>query len=302
LHRITSGTIAGKAPGQGSRTLLLDVRGRVLASLLAFVRAKSVRLIAAAGQGADVAAGLAKYAVMDDFQIVLESELSTLAILGPRAEAALAAVGVTGLSSSPSSLPLLESPLYDHADAASEAFGPLWIAHGRACGADGLCVVASRPAREALLAALLAKGTPRLEPEIGEALRISAFEPKPGNEILPERFPVEVGLGVAIDHGKGCYVGQETIVRMRDRGIIRKRLVLLRLSGDGRPAPGDKIATAEQPTAGQITSVGCLPQEQPVALAIVASAIPVGASIQIQHGGEALTAEVVAESAPWGKS
>jgi folate-binding protein YgfZ len=299
LHRITSGTIAGKAPGQGSRTLLLDVRGRVLASLLAFVRAKSVRLIAAAGQGADVAAGLAKYAVMDDFQIVPEPELSTLAILGPRAEAALAAVGVTGLPSSPF---LLESSLYDHADAASEAFGPLWIAHGRAFGTDGLCVVASRPAREALLAALLAKGTPRLEPEIGEALRISALEPKPGNEILPERFPVEVGLGVAIDHGKGCYVGQETIVRMRDRGIIRKRLVLLRLSGDDRPAPGDKIATAEQPTAGQITSVGCLPEEHPVALAIVASAIPVGASIQIQHGGAALAAEVYAESAPWGKS
>ena len=293
LHRITSGTIAGKAPGQGSRTLLLDVRVRVLASVLAFVRAKSVRLIAAAGQGADVAAGLAKYAVMDDFQIAPESELSTLAILGPRAEAALAAVGVTGLS------PLFESPLYDHVDAASEAFGPLWIAHGRASGSDGLCVVASRPACEALLAALLAKGTPRLEPEIGEALRISALEPKAGNEILPERFPVEVGLGVAIDHGKGCYVGQETIVRMRDRGIIRKRLVLLRLSGDDRPAPGDKIATTEHPTAGQITSVGCLPEEHPVALAIVASAIPVGASIQIQHGGAALAAEVVAESAPW---
>lgn len=299
LHRITSGTIAGKAPGQGSRTLLLDVRGRVLASVLAFVRAKSVRLVVPAGQGADVAASLAKYAVMDDFQIVPEPELSTLAILGPRAEAALAAVGVTGLPSLP---PLHESPLYDHADVASEAFGPLWIAHGRASGSDGLCVVASRPAREALLAALLAKGTPRLEPEIGEALRILALEPKPGNEILPERFPVEVGLGAAIDHGKGCYVGQETIVRMRDRGIIRKRLVLLRLSGDDSPAPGDKIATAEQPTAGQITSVGCLPEEHPVALAIVASAIPVGASIQIQHGGAALTAEVVAESAPWAKS
>ena len=296
LHRITSGTIAGKAPGQGSRTLLLDVRGRVLASLLAFVRAKSVRLIVPAGQGPDVAAGLAKFAVMDDFQIVPEAELATMAILGPRAEAALAAVGVAGLP------PLLESPLYDHIDWASEPFGPLWIAHGRASGSDGLCVVASRPAREALLAALLAKGTPRLEPDIAEALRISALEPKPGNEILPERFPVEVGLGVAIDHGKGCYVGQETIVRMRDRGIIRKRLVLLQLSGDDRPATGDKIAAAEQPTAGLITSVGCLPGEHPIALAIVASAVPVGASVQIQRDGATLAAEVVAESAPWGKS
>jgi folate-binding protein YgfZ len=295
LHRITSGTIAGKAPGAGSRTLLLDVRGRVLASFLTFVRARSVRLLVSAGQGSELAAGLAKYAIMDDFQVVPESELATLAILGPHAVQALGEAGV------PVPPELLEAPLFDHVEVTSPALGPLWIAHGRACGTDGLCVVANRPAREVLVAALLAKGTPRLEPDVAEALRISALEPKPGSEILPERFPVEVGLGAAIDHGKGCYVGQETIVRMRDRGIIRKRLVHLRLSGADIPAPGDKIVTAEQPNAGLITSVGHLPGELPIALAIVASAVPVGASVQIQHEGAQLTADVVAESLPWGK-
>jgi tRNA-modifying protein YgfZ len=297
LHRITSGTITGKAPGQGSRTLLLDVRGRVLASLLAFVRARAVRIIVSGGQGSEVVAGLAKFAVMDDFQIVPETEVATLAILGPRAAAVL---GDAGVSVPPG---LLETPLFDHVDVTSEALGPLWIAHGRTCGTDGLCVVANRPACEALAATLLAKGTPRLDPGIAEALRISALEPKPGSEILPERFPVEVGLGAAIDHGKGCYVGQETIVRMRDRGIIRKRLVLLRLSGSDLPALGDKIATVEQPNAGQITSVGCLPGERSVALAlaILASAVPVGATVQIQHAGAQLAAEVVDESMPWGK-
>jgi hypothetical protein len=295
LHRITSGTIVGKTAGQGSRTLLLDVKGRVLASLLAFVRPKSVRLLVAAGQGSEVVAGLAKFAVMDDFQIVPEAELATLAILGPQAAIALGAVGVAVPPA------LLESPLFDHLEILSEALGPLWIAHGRACGTDGLCVVAQRGVREALVAALLAQGTPRLEPDLAEALRISALEPKPGSEILPERFPVEVGLGAALDHGKGCYVGQETIVRMRDRGIIRKRLVLLRLAGHDLPAPGDKVVTAEQPSAGQITSVGCLPGERPVALAIVASAVPVGATVQLQHAGAQLAAEVAAESSPWGK-
>ena len=150
--------------------------------------------------------------------------------------------------------------------------------------------------------ALLANGTPRLEPGIAEALRILSLEPKSGSEILPERFPVEVGLGAAIDHGKGCYVGQETIVRMRDRGIIRKRLVLLRLSADAIPAPGDKVGTSEQPTAGQVTSVGSLPGERAVALGIVASAVPVGATVQIQHDGSPLAAEVASESLPWGKA
>jgi folate-binding protein YgfZ len=293
LHRITSGKVAGTEPGQGCRTLLLDVRGRVLASLLVFVRGKSVRLIVPGGQGADIVAGLSKYAIMDDFQIVLEPELATLAVLGPQAARALADVGVPTLPS------LLEAPRYAHAEAASESYGPLWIAHGRANGMDGLCVAAGKAARDALAQALLDRGTPRLSQEIAEALRIAAMEPKPGNEITPDRFPVEIGLGADIDHSKGCYVGQETIVRMRDRGIIRKRLVLLRLAGESTPAPGDKLVALDQ-SVGQITSVGCLPGERPLALAILAAAIPVGAVVQIQHADAPLDAEVAAESRPWG--
>jgi hypothetical protein len=293
LHRITSGKVAGTEPGQGSRTLLLDVRGRVLASLLVFVRGKSVRLIAPGGQGADTVAGLSKYAIMDDFQIVLEPDLATLAVLGPQAASVLAGAGV------PVSPLLMEAPLYAHADVASESYGPLWIAHGRASGADGLCVAASKTARDALVQALCDRGTPRLSQEIAEALRVAAMEPKPGSEITPDRFPVEIGLGVAIDHTKGCYVGQETIVRMRDRGIIRKRLVLLRLAGESAPTSGDKLVAPDQ-AVGQITSAGCLPGETAVALAILAAAIPVGATVQIQHVNALLDAEVAAESRPWG--
>lgn len=295
LQRITSGTITGKTAGQGARTLLLDVRGRVLASLLAFVRARSVRMLVPAGQGADVAAGLGKYAIMDDFQIAVEDELATAAVLGPRSIDALATVGVTELP------PLLQAPLFDHAEVQSP-WGPLWLAHGRACGTDGLCVVALREAREALVQALVDQGTARLDPDLIEPLRIAALEPKAGAEITPDRFPVEVGLGAAIDHGKGCYVGQETIVRMRDRGIVRKRLTLLRLADDAVPAAGDKVAGASTPAAGQVTSAARLPGEAPVALAIVASAVAVGATVQIDRAGAALSAEVVAEVLPWGNA
>jgi tRNA-modifying protein YgfZ len=294
LHRITSGKVAGVETGQGTRTLLLDVRGHVLASLLVFVRAKSVRLIVAGGQGADVVAGLSKFAIMDDFQIVLESELASLAVLGPKAGQALTAVGI------PVSPAIPEGPLLGHQDITSEAFGPLWVAHGRASGADGLCVVASRAAREAIREALLRNGTPSLSADVADALRIAALEPAPGKEITPERFPVEVGLGKAIDHSKGCYVGQETIVRMRDRGIIRKRLVHLCLAEGPLPSPSDKIVAEGQTSAGMVTSVGCVPGERPVALAIVASAVPIGAKVLVQHAENTLPAEIVAESAPWG--
>ena len=294
LQRITSGKIAGVEPGQGSQTLLLDVRGHVLCRLLVFVREQSLRIIVPAGQGASVAEGLSKYAIMDDFQIVAEAELASLAVLGPKAEATLIAAGIPVPSG------LLGLPLYAHADVTSDAHGPVWIAHGRALGSEGLCVVAKRPDRDAIVQALLGAGVPSLPGEMAEALRILALEPKLGSEITPDRFPVEVGLAAAIDHGKGCYVGQETIVRMRDRGNVRKRLALLRLSGADAPKPGDKLAAEGQPAAGVVTSAGCLPGESAVALAIVATAVPLGAKVDILDADGKLSAEVAAEVPPWG--
>lgn len=294
LARITSGTLASLEPGRGTRTLLLDVKGRVLASLLAFARSKSVRLIASGGQGAEVAAGLAKYAIMDDFQIVHESELATLAVLGPKAGLALEAIGLAGGGA------LLQAPLFSHQDATTERFGLVWMAHGRASGVDGLCVVATKPMRDAMAEALRKAGVASLPADIADALRIAALEPAAGKEITPDRFPVEVGLGKAIDHGKGCYVGQETIVRMRDRGVIRKRLVLLRLSASGPVSAGDKIAAESQPNAGLVTSSGGIPGEPGVALGIVAAAVPVGAKVSIQRADSPVAAEIAAEIPPWG--
>jgi tRNA-modifying protein YgfZ len=294
LHRITSGKVAGLEAGQGGRTLLLDVKGRVLASLLVFARKGSVRLIVPAGQGDDVVAGLAKYAIMDDFQIAREVELASLAVLGP--EAALALGNATGLV-----LPdLLGAPLFAHTEVQSDRFGALWLAHGRACGADGICVVTTQASRDALRAVLLAQGTPTLSDEVAEAARILALEPKPGCEILPDRFPVEIGLGKAIDHTKGCYVGQETIVRMRDRGNVRRRLVLLRLSDGVLPSAADKISTDEVAAAGHVTSAAAMSGESPVALATLAVSVAVGAKVRIQHGDAQLVAEVSAETPAWG--
>jgi folate-binding protein YgfZ len=294
LQRITSGKVGGLPPGQGGPTLLLDVRGRVLSHLLVFVRPKSVRLLAARGQGTGVVEGLGKYAIMDDFQIVAEPELTSLAVLGPAAAGALVAAGV------PVPDALAQAQLFAHQEIAGEGSGTLWLARIRRCGADGILVVAPASVHDAVVTALLAAGIPRLSAEVAEVARIGALEPAPGNEITPDRFPVEIGLGTAIDHGKGCYVGQETIVRMRDRGIVRKRLVRLHVAGEGLPAPGDKVTVDGQPAAGQVTSAARLAGEPAVALAIVANTVAVGATVQIEHGGGSLTATVDAESSPWG--
>jgi folate-binding Fe-S cluster repair protein YgfZ len=107
---------------------------------------------------------------------------------------------------------------------------------------------------------------------------------------------MEVGLSGAIDYGKGCYLGQEPIVRIRDRGHINWRLVGLDFGGAGDPTPGDPLESDAKPKAGRVTSAARLPDGRGVALALVHTSIPVGAAIRVKHGETVIDAQVRAEA------
>jgi folate-binding protein YgfZ len=57
-----------------------------------------------------------------------------------------------------------------------------------------------------------------------------------------EVFPADVNLDLldGVDYRKGCFVGQEVVSRMKRRGIIRKRTLVLEADG-GAPAKGCEI-------------------------------------------------------------
>ena len=58
-----------------------------------------------------------------------------------------------------------------------------------------------------------------------ETLRIEAGRPEFGLDMDDRTIPTEAGIDDrAIDHGKGCYTGQEVIVRIRDRGHVNRHL------------------------------------------------------------------------------
>ena len=95
---------------------------------------------------------------------------------------------------------------------------------------------------------------------------------------------MEVGLDALIDYGKGCYLGQEPIVRIRDRGHINWRLAGLRLHAEAPVAPGDRFESDARPKAGRVTSAARLPGQPPVALALVHVSVPVGTQVRVRHG------------------
>ena len=57
--------------------------------------------------------------------------------------------------------------------------------------------------------------------------RVQNLIPHQGKEITPDNHPLACGLGHLVHENKGCYIGQEVLVRMRSRG--RQGKVLVRL-------------------------------------------------------------------------
>lgn len=109
--------------------------------------------------------------------------------------------------------------------------------------------------KDAVVTALLGAGARPGAPETLEALRVSAGQPRWGRELTDEVIPLEAGLlERAISQTKGCYTGQEVIVRILHRGHVNRHL--RRLVFEGRaPEPGtDLFEPGTDRSRGVVTS------------------------------------------------
>lgn len=80
-----------------------------------------------------------------------------------------------------------------------------------------------------------------------DARRINICAPKGGVDFAyGDAFPHEANMDIlnGLDFGKGCYVGQEVVSRMKHRGLARKRVTRYRARGPA-PAPGEPIRAGD---------------------------------------------------------
>lgn len=291
LQGIVTANVAGLPVGGGGRALLLTPKGHIVADLRLFVREDAVWIVVDAGQAATVASALGRYAIMDDFSAAAIEEKRLLPVLGPDAGRRLAEIGLDVTK-------LVDRPPYTHTDA-SLGGTPVWVARMNELGAPGFWIVGDAPTLRRIGEQLLGLGTTELPAPAVERQRISALEPLFGAEITPDYFPMEVGLTGAIDYGKGCFLGQEPIVRIRDRGHTNWRLVRLDVIGSQAAAvsAGDPLESDSKPKAGHVTSVAVRQDGAGgVALAMLHVSIPLGAAVRVRHGDTACAAQVGAEA------
>ena len=87
-------------------------------------------------------------------------------------------------------------------------------------------VYVERQRADQFKAALAAAGVPALDEETSNAIRIESGVPQFHRDMDEDTIPLEAGIeSRAISFSKGCYVGQEVIIRVLHRGhgrIARK--------------------------------------------------------------------------------
>lgn len=126
-------------------------------------------------------------------------------------------------------------------------------------------------------------------------LRVEAGMPIYGLDIDDTNLPQEVGrTEQTVSFTKGCYIGQETVARIRTYGHVNRSLVGLRLASDQPVPSGSKLFRAGQ-EVGQVTSSVTSPRlGTAIALAYVrrGSQEP-GTNLEVEATGQRGAAEVV---------
>ena len=170
-------------------------------------------------------------------------------------------------------------------------------ARGDELGVPGLVLIAGRDDAGALDGALAAAGSTEIDASTADTVRVESGRPAFPVDMDTETIPLEAGIeGRAISLTKGCYVGQEVIIRVLHRGggRIARRLVGLTLAapaGAGSPdaqvpVRGAGISHDGRPV-GQVTSAVFSPAlERVIALGYVPRALAeAGTRLAVEQAG-----------------
>ncbi len=289
LHRMLSNDVKGLAAGRGCETFLLDSKGHVVAYLSLLALPDVLLAEADPPMASPMVEMLNRYVIADDVSLDDVSEAwGILSIQGPRAPAVLG--DLLG-----GEAPALE-PL-QHVEREVAGATARIVARSRT-GEAGYDVWAPTDRLPALWdAAARVGGRHGLRP-VGTAaldvLRLEAGEPR-AIDVAGDVLALETGLERAISFTKGCYIGQEFVIRVAHRGHVNRRLSGLVLDGDRVPPSGSTVRAGEK-EMGWITSAAFSPAlGRPIALGYVRRECNApGTKVLVQAGEAVLDAEVVA--------
>jgi len=146
---------------------------------------------------------------------------------------------------------------------------PVTIIRASHTGENGFDIVVDSSRKAELLQALETAGAQPISEDTFEILRVEAGIARFGQDIDETNVVPETNLDDAVSYTKGCYVGQEIIVRIKHRGHPAKKLTGLRFETDAQIESGAIINSTENQEIGRVTSAVVSPRMGSIGLGYV---------------------------------
>ena len=243
LHAMTTNHVQQLTPGGGCYAFFLNAQGRILGDANLLCREGDFLLDTEPETHEALMAHLDRYIIADDVTIEdVTSRMTTIAVEGPRAAEAAAALGLV-------------------VPETAGAFGgvrDVIIANLSHTGAPGFWLIAPAEAKEVLIGEVEAAGVVQVDGEAARTVRIENGKPRYGEDIGEAHLPQETRVLHALHFNKGCYIGQEIVERVRSRGHVNRLLTRLVIDSGSAPARGTAIETGGK-SVGEITSAAFSP-------------------------------------------
>jgi folate-binding protein YgfZ len=290
LQGLLTNDIPSLIAGRGCYAAWLTPQGRMLTDLHVLESGDMILLDVPAGGVEEAAARLEQFHFTEDVQIAsLADSLRPVWLHGPAAPRILDEVCVGGDFAAWTS----------YQNARVEIAGTsVVVARIDQLGVPGYVIHADAQQEGTLTKALAAAGAAPAVPAALEAARIEAGYPIFGIDMTTDTIPLEAGIeDRAISLTKGCYVGQEVIIRVlhRGHGRVARKLVGLRVDG-AVPARGAKIFGGDR-EIGFVTSAAQSPRLGAIALGYVhRDFLEPGTAVGVDAGAARAHAVVAARS------
>lgn len=259
LQGMLTNEVKGLPPGQGAPAAFLDAHGKVMALLVVYAAEDRVLLELPANLTEKTLQTLDRYLISE--KAYFESADDAFAILsvqGPTARPLLEGVAGTGL----------ELPPYGHAEV-TIAGATVRVINRAEASAPGFHLWVPAEHATALRAALEAAGATPAGPATLEVLRIEAGQPVYPRDVDESVILPETRLDGLVSYTKGCYIGQETVARVKYRGHVNRALSGLVIEGDRVPDEGARVVAGGQDVGRVTSAVRSIALGRPIALGYV---------------------------------
>jgi aminomethyltransferase len=284
LQRVLSNDVAKIAVGGAQYSVLCNEDGGVIDDLFAYRLGHDRFLVVtnAANHQTDLGWLGRQSREYDTLVRDVADRYAMLAVQGPHARAVLSrALGV-------------ELPPRFHVSHVQVGRRPALACGTGYTGEDGVELLLDPEVATPIWAELLDAGVVPCGLGARDTLRLEVCYPLHGNELTPERNPIEAGLGWCCKEETG-FIGSEVVARARADGTAEK-LVAFEIEGPGIPREGNPVIRGDE-QVGAVTSGTYAPSlELGAGMAYVRSELAeVGTEVEIDVRGKRRSARIASK-------